>query len=191
MSGSRDTDITSVLNRLNGGDLSAKAELVTQVYEELRRLAHWKVAGERHSATLDTTSLVHDAYLRMVGNAEYRWENRRHFFGAAARAMQRILVDRARERNAKIHGGDRKRVAFEEKDVVEEPSSVDHLQLEEALEALRKRDARSHEVVLLRFYGGCKIEEVANLLGIAPRTVKQDWTYAKRWLRGHLEEGDR
>jgi RNA polymerase sigma factor (TIGR02999 family) len=152
------------------------------VYQELRRLAHHRLQNEPPGPTLDTTGLVHDAYVRLAQGKETPWESRAQFFAAAAVAMRRILVERARKRNAAKHGGGRTRVTLDEGDVVAPARPVDLLALDEALDRLEAHDGPMCEIVMLRFFAGLSVEETAGVLGISPRTVKRKWTFARAWL---------
>ena len=153
------------------------------VYQELRRLAHHRLARERPGQTLQTTALVHEAYLRLVANGRPRWENRAHFFAAAAISMRRILVERARKRDQGKRGGDRQRITLNEGVAATQAPSVDLLALDEALKRLELHDAQASQVVNLRYFAGLDVEDTAEVLGVSPRTVKRAWSYAKAWLR--------
>jgi RNA polymerase sigma factor (TIGR02999 family) len=178
-------DVTQLLEAAAGGDRAASERLLPLVYEDLRRLAGSLLAKEPviGSNTLQPTALVHEAYLRLVGPAELTWENRRHFFGAAAQAMRRILIDRARHIRAT-----RPRAAGMDTDGSAEgtahlPGDPEELfALDAALDTLARRDARQHEVVMLRYFAGLTIEQTAQALGVSPGTVKAEWTYSRAWL---------
>ena len=174
-------EITGILQQINLGDREAYQELIALIYGELRRLASSLMRGERRGHTLDPTALVNEAFVRLV-QIEPRWENRAHFFGAAARAMRRILVEYARSRLAEKRGAGAQRVSFSDLDVRAEDPGVDVLALEEALTGLGKLDTRLLEVVELRYFAGCDLEEIAGLLGVSQPTVKRDWAYARAWL---------
>lgn len=176
------------------GDAGAAADLLPLVYEELRKLASARMAREpRRGAgqTLQPTALVHEAFLRLIGpdGQSVRWDGRGHFFGAAAIAMRRILVERARARNAEKRGGGR-RVDLEVDQLAEEPESEDMLALDDAMAALAKADARKHEVVMLRYFAGLSIEDTASALNMSPATVKNDWAFARAWLRRRMTEAE-
>ena len=143
---------------------------------------------ERPGQTLSATALVHEAYLRLLGDGDASWEDRRHFFGAAAQAMRRILVERARRRGRAKHGGRRQRVVLGSGDAVAEPDSVDIVAVDEALRRLEKEEPRVAQVVMMRFFAGLSHEDTAKALEISERTVRRDWTYAKAWL--HQEIGE-
>ena len=183
-------DVTRILEAIKKGDDGAQGRLFTAVYDELKRMAHRNVAGESPGQTLNTTALVHEAYVRLVGDEELRWQSRPHFFGAAAEAMRRILIDRARRRNAEKHGGGRKRVALED-DLAQDPElDVDILALDEGLLRLEQQDPRRASVVKYRFLLGLSIAETAELLDVSVRTVGDDWAYSKAWLKKELTRGD-
>ena len=183
------SDITQILQQLEAGDRSSSEELLPLVYEELRRLAAARLSSEKPGQTLQATALVHDAYLRLVDvKRAQRWNSRGHFFSAAAEAMRRILVERARRKAGPKAGGHLKR-----RDITcvdpEEPSKVpDLLALDEALTKLSATDERKAELVKLRFFAGLSNDQAAEALGISARTAYSDWGYAKAWLR--VEMGD-
>ncbi len=180
-------DVTQILEAIKKGDDGAQGRLFTAVYDELKRIAQRKMAKESPGHTLNTTVLVHEAYLRLVGDEKLSWENRAHFFGAAAEAMLRILIDRARRRQAPKHGGDRKRVAFEDDLAQQDPGNyIDILSLNEALAKLEARDARRACVVKYRFLLGLSVAETAELLGVSRRTIDDDLAFSKAWLRREL-----
>ncbi len=184
-------EVTQLLNAAAGGDSRAAEELLPLVYQELRKLAHARMAHEPAGQTLQPTALVHEAYLRLLGSADVKWDGRGHFFGAAARAMRRILVERARSRNRIKRGGDRKRVEFgDQLDVVSadsEQSDEQLVALDSVLEKLEAYDRRKCDVVMLRYFAGLSIEETAASLGLSPATVKNEWAFARAWL--HREIG--
>ena len=182
------TDVTEVLAGVNRGEAPARTELMRLVYEELHRLAEARMRGERSDHTLQPTALVHEAYLELVSDANARWENRAHFFGAAAQAMRRILVDYARSRQAIKRGGGQRRVALEEVIGLAEEGCADVLVIDEALAKLGAVDAQKARVVELRFFAGLSVEETAAVLEISPRTVKRDWSFAKAWLYREIGE---
>ena len=177
------SDVTRILERAERGDPKAAEELLPLVYEELRRLAALKMSGEAASHTLRPTALVHEAWLRLGGDEAPRFQNRAHFFGAAAEAMRRILIDRARRRLAAKRGGGAAPVDLDE---IEIPSPVGDddvlLQLNEALEKFAALDPRKAELVKLRYFVGLSFEGAAAALGIAVPTAKQWWAYARAWL---------
>lgn len=178
--------LTLLLAKASDGDASAAEALLPLVYDELRKLAAARMAkepGGGQSYTLEPTALVHEAYLRLVGGADVKWNSRGHFFGAAALAMRRILVERARQRMQVKRGGGMARVALEVESLAVEPPSEELLSLDEALTRLEEVDRRKCEVVMLRYFAGLGIEETAAALNVSPATVKNDWTFARAWLR--------
>jgi RNA polymerase sigma factor (TIGR02999 family) len=156
------------------------------VYDELRYLARRLMAREAPGQTLGPTALVHEAYLRLLGGDVSGWENRAHFFGAAATAMRRILVERARRRHRVRHGGGQRRVTLDEQVVPADPAASDLLALDEALSRLEAQDERAVRIVHLRYFAGLGIEETAKLLGISTATVTREWSHARAWLRHEL-----
>ena len=181
-------DITLILEKIDQGDDRAAGQLLTRVYDELRRLARSKMAREPAGQTLQTTALVHEAWLRLGGDAQPRWENRAHFFGAAATAMRRILVDRARRRHAGKHGGELRRVDWDHLDVATTGDDDAVLAVHEALERLAQHDPMGARLIELRFFAGLPNVEAARVLGLAERTAKRTWAYARAWLRKELAE---
>jgi RNA polymerase sigma factor (TIGR02999 family) len=160
------------------------------VYRELHRLARGHLRGERIDHTLQATALVHEAYVRLVGQTRMRWQNRAQFFGTAAQLMRRILVDHAREHRSAKRGGNATRVELDEALGIAEARDVDVLALDAALERLEALDARQGRLVVLRFFGGLTINEVAEVLEISPATAKREWLSAKIWLRRALSGDD-
>ena len=179
--GQPDNQVTTILAAIRHGDEEAADALLPLVYDRLRRLAEQMMGQEQPGQTLQATALVHEAYLRLLGDGA-KWEDRRRFYAAAARAMRRILVERARRRGRIRHGGGRKRLPLSDADATVDPESVDLVAVDEALRRLEKEDPRVAEVVLFRFYAGLSVEDTAKALEISPRTVRRDWTYAKAWL---------
>ncbi len=176
-------EVTAILAALRRGDEKATDRLMLAVYDRLRRLAGRMMAQERPGQTLTATALVHEAYLRMLGD-NAAWDDRRHFYAAAGLAMRRILVERARRRGRLRHGGGRKRVDLGELPAdVAETESVDLVALDEALRRLEKVEPRAAQVVTKRFFAGLSEEDAAEALDISVRTLWRDWTYAKAWLR--------
>jgi RNA polymerase sigma factor (TIGR02999 family) len=175
--------VTQLLVAWGDGDRVALDKLMPLVYEELRRLAHQYMRRERLGNTLQTSALVHEAYLRLIDQKDVRWQNRAHFFGIAAQMMRRILVDYARSRHYQKRGGDARRVALDEAVIVSEERASDVVALDEALKSLAEIDQRKSQIVELRFFGGLSIEETAVVLKVSPGTVMRDWTLAKAWLR--------
>lgn len=182
--------VTMLLQAMERGDRRAAEELLPMVYDELRDLASARLAGERVGQTLQATALVHEAYLRIVGEpAERKWDSRGHFFAAAAIAMRRILVERARYRNAQKRGGGAPKAELDPDQAVSHDGQdrLDLLALDEALTKLEAYDARKAQVVLLRFFAGLSIEETAVAMELSPATVKNEWAFARAWL--HREMG--
>jgi len=177
-------EVTLILGQIQKGDEQATERLLELVYGELRKLAAAKMAREFASQTLQPTALVHEAWLRLGGDDQPTWQNRAHFFGAAAEAMRRILIDRARKRRAIRHGGDLARVDIDDTGVeIAAPGEDDELlAVHEALDRLAEHDARKAELVKLRYFAGLTIEEAAEALGVSAPTAKRDWTYARAWL---------
>ena len=173
------SDVTRILDRAQQGDAKAAAELLPLVYEELRRLAAHKMAQEAAGQTLQATALVHEAWLRLVGDGQPRWQGRGHFFAAAAEAMRRILVENARRKRRLRHGGGQQRVGLEETELVAEAEEEKVLQVHEALDDLAREDPIQAQVVKLRFFAGLRNEEVAEALGVSTKTVQRYWTHAK------------
>ncbi len=177
-------EITVMLNRAGKGDPTAADQLLPLVYDELRRLASARMAREAGSHTLQATALVHEAWLRLGGDRQPEWENRAHFFGAAAEAMRRILIDSARRRRAARHGGGLERVDVGDPALALPAAGADDemLAVHEALGALARHDPRKAELVKLRYFAGLTLEQVAEVLAIGPATAKRDWAYARAWL---------
>jgi RNA polymerase sigma factor (TIGR02999 family) len=175
--------VTEILNQIDHGDRAASEQLLPLVYRELRQLAAARLAHERSGAKHDATSLVHQAYLRLIGDGpQPQWDSRGHFFAAAAEAMRRILVDNARRNRRPKHGGDRKRVDLEADCVASSAPGDDLLELNDALDRLAAEDPDKAQVVKLRYFAGLSLEETAAALGIAPATAKRRWAYARAWL---------
>ena len=181
-------DVTRILERVQEGDPNAAEQLLPVVYEELRRLAAIRMAAQPAGHTLQATALVHEAWLRVAAE-NHRWENRRHFFCAAAEAMRRILVDQARSKQRLKRGGDCERVNIEEIDVAEEASPDELLRVHEAVEKLAGEDPLKAELIKLRFFVGMGIPEAAEVLGISPTTAKRHWSFARAWLYDELKAG--
>jgi RNA polymerase sigma factor (TIGR02999 family) len=175
-------DVTHILNSLPANDPNVAAELLPLVYEELRKLARAKMSQELPSHTLQATALVHEAYLRLVGNREQSWANRAHFFAAAAEAMRRILIDHARRRKALRHGGGKERVPLEELSIAAPGDDDELLAVHDALEKLVAHDAQKAELVKLKYFAGLTTEEAASVLGLSEPTAKRHWAYARAWL---------
>ena len=177
---------TETLKKARGGDPQSRAKLLEIVYDKLRAIAAGYMKGERQGHTLQPTALVHEAYLQLVKPSEADFNDRTHFVAVAACAMRRVLVDHARRRNALKRGGDHERVALEDSLALCSGSQLDLIRLDEALSALESVDARKARVVELRFFGGLSNEETSAELGIAVRTVEDDWFTARAWLHREL-----
>jgi RNA polymerase sigma factor (TIGR02999 family) len=175
-------DLTQILRAAQAGDARAADRLAVAVYEELRRLAARKLAHEPPGLTLQATALVHEAYLRLVGDEQADWRNRAHFFAAAAEAMRRILVERARRHARQKHGGGRRRVELDEAAPAVPPVPVDLLALDEALARLAALDPVKAELVKLRFFAGLEVADAAKVLQISKATADRYWAYARAWL---------
>jgi len=180
--------ISHLLFEASHGNRDAEALLMTQVYAELRRLARKYMRAERVNHTLQPTALVNEAYLRLMGEPGASWEDRAHFFAAAAQLMRHILVDHARARIASKRGGVQHQVTLDEALLSAEDRSIDVLALHEALEKLAKLDERQARVVELHFFGGLTFGEIAYVLDAAERTVKRDWSMARAWLKLELSK---
>lgn len=178
--------ITRLLQERRAGQDAAASRLIDAVYPELRRIAAHCLRAERSDHTLQATALVNEAYLRLVGQQDKDWQNRAHFFAVAAQVMRRVLVDYARDRKAKKRGGGREKTELTDELIIVRERLDDVLAIDTALTRLALRDARQSKVVELRFFGGLTESEVAEVLGVAPRTVKRDWNVAKAWLYGEL-----
>ncbi|MFO0827024.1 MAG: ECF-type sigma factor [Phycisphaerales bacterium] len=187
-------EVTQLLAAAGAGDPQAAERLLPLVYAELQALARSYMAreGAHHGRdrTLQPTALVHEAYLRLVGAADVVWQNRGHFFVAAATAMRRILIERARHRGRLKRGGGRDRVPLDADAVAVEPPSDMLLALDEALTSLERSDPRKCSVVMLRYFAGLSVEETAAALGVSAATVKNDWAYARAWLMREIAKGD-
>ena len=179
------SDVTRLLEAANRGDKHAAAELLPLVYAELRKLAAGKLVKEKPGQTLDATALVHEAYLRLVGDQHF--DGRRHFFAAAAEAMRRILLDRARRKKRLKHGGGRRRCELQEDHRIELPPDDHLLALDEALGQLAEAHPELAELVKLRYFAHLTVEQAAEMLGLSPRTVKRNWVYAIAWLRRAMD----
>jgi RNA polymerase sigma factor (TIGR02999 family) len=181
------SEVTQILNAIAGGDPHAAGQLLPLVYEELRQLAAQKLAHETPGQTLQATALVHEAYLRLVGaDEEQHWDNRGHFFAAAAEAMRRILVDTARRKQCEKHGGGLARQDLDPQQLTLPAIREDLLALDEALTRLAVANSKAAQVVQLRYFAGLSIPEVAQTLGIAPRSADRLWAYARAWLHQEI-----
>jgi RNA polymerase sigma factor (TIGR02999 family) len=178
-------EVTQILSAIAQGDPHAAAQLLPLVYDELRQLATQKLAHEPPGQTLQPTALVHEAYLRLVGDQKF--EGRGHFFAAAAEAMRRILVDQARRKRSRKHGGDRERQDLDDLDIVLPEIPEDLVALDEALNKLVTTDKGAADLVHLRFFAGLPLAEAAQFLGISPRTADRLWAYARAWLHQEIQ----
>jgi RNA polymerase sigma factor (TIGR02999 family) len=178
--------ITQLLQAWSEGDTAARDRLMPLVYAELRRMANRHMAREGRGRTIQTTALVHEAYLRLVDQERVRWNDRAHFFAIAAELMRRILVDHARKRRNTKRGGDVTRLPLAVASAVSGERAAEVIALDDALKSLSGLDERKGRVVELRFFGGLSIEETADVLGISPGTVMRDWTLSKAWLRREI-----
>jgi RNA polymerase sigma factor (TIGR02999 family) len=184
-------DLTQILNAAADGDPHATAQLLPLVYDELRKLAAAQMAREKPGQTLDATALVHEAYLRLVGNGvEPHWDGRGHFFAAAAEAMRRILVDAARRKRGPKHGGGRQRVDPDLDQFLAPSSPVDLLALDDALTRFAGESPVRAELVKLRFFAGLTMPDAARALGVSLATAERYWTYAKTWLFAELGDAE-
>jgi RNA polymerase sigma factor (TIGR02999 family) len=190
------SDVTRILSAVEHGDPHAAEQLLPLVYAELRKLATQKLAQEKPGQTLQATALVHEAYLRLVaspghesGEAPQRWDSRGHFFAAAAEAMRRILVEGARRHQALKRGGGLERIDLPELAESATNNAIDLLALDEALKRLETQHPEKAQVVKLRFFAGCGLEETAQMLGISRATAQRHWAYARAWLFGQLNQG--
>jgi RNA polymerase sigma factor (TIGR02999 family) len=188
------SDVARLLDAAAAGEPHAAAELLPMVYAELRKLAAARLAAEKPGQTFQATALVHEAYVRLVGDGVNRaWDGRGHFFAAAAEAMRRILIDRARHKGTRKAGGDRRRVDLADVEPAGAGPDLELLALDESLRELERRDPRRAAVVKLRFFAGLTIDQAAAALGVSPGTAENDWAYARSWLRVRMgaSDGDR
>jgi RNA polymerase sigma factor (TIGR02999 family) len=183
----RSEQVTAILDAVGAGNKHAAAELLPLVYDELRRLAASRMAHEAPNQTLQATALVHEAWLRLVGPRETFWHSRGHFFGAAAEAMRRILLDRARKKRRERHGGNLERVNLEHVTVATQDTDDVILAVHDALEKLAAESPQHAEIVKLRYFGGLEHAEIAEVLGISEPTVRRHWAYARAWLYAELK----
>ena len=183
-------EVTRILNAIVRDEKQASAELLPEVYKELRQLARHKLAKERPGQTLQPTALVHEAWLRIVKTGDPGWDGRAHFFGAAAEAMRRILVDRARRKQAERHGGGRERVDLADANVAaDEENSDTLLTVNELLERVEAQDKIAAELIKLRFFAGLSNKEAAQALGLSEGVAKRTWAHVRAWLKRELENG--
>ena len=184
-------DVTRILTAIEEGDTESAEALLPLVYDELRKLAVQRMAGEKPGQTLQPTALVHEAYLRLTGGrSPQHWKSRGHFFGAAAEAMRRILVETARRKTCAQHGGNRKRVDLEDFEATAAMPPDDLLALNDALALLETHDQAAAELVKLRYFAGFSVEEASEMLGISRSSAYRHWTYARAWLFSRLHGED-
>jgi len=181
-------DVTRILNAVEQGDSRATAQLLPLVYDELRRIASHKMAAESPGHTLQATALVHEAWLRLAGPQESTWENRAHFFAAAAEAMRRILVEHARRRQSQKRGAGAERLEFDESNLILAAPPDELLAVNEALDTLAREDNQAAELVKLRYFVGMTMEEAANAMNLPKRTAESVWTYARAWLHREIRK---
>jgi RNA polymerase sigma factor (TIGR02999 family) len=179
-------DLTSIITAIEQGNAQAADQLLPLVYDELRRLAAYRLSQELPGQTLQPTSLVHEAYLRLTGNQDRKWEGRAHFFGAAAEAMRRILIENARRKAAVRHGGGQQRLNIEDVDIAAFSKADEIIAVNEALEKFAVENQPKAELVKLRYFAGLTIEETAEVLRISVPTAKRWWAYARAWLHNEL-----
>jgi RNA polymerase sigma factor (TIGR02999 family) len=185
------SEVTRILSAVEQGDPSAAEQLLPLVYEELRKLAGQKLAQEKPGQTLQPTALVHEAYLRLIGEGEEpHWNGRGHFFAAAAEAMRRILIEQARRKMAGKRGGRWQRIAFEHAEAVAAAPPEELLAVDDALEQLKQSDPVAGNLVQLRYYAGLSVEQAAEVLGVSVATAYRHWTFARAWLHGQLSRPD-
>jgi RNA polymerase sigma factor (TIGR02999 family) len=184
------SDVTRILNAIDHGDAKAADELLPLVYEELRKLAAHRMSNEAPGQTLQPTALVHEAWLRLVGSENPKFEGRAHFFGAAAEVMRRILIDRARRKRALRHGGGQQRVNVEEVEISAATEDDQLLAVNDALDKLAARDKAKADLVKRRYFVGVTIEEAAQLLGVSEPTAKRWWTYSRAWLYNEINKSN-
>ena len=183
-------EVTRILVAIEEGDSRAIDKLLPAVYEELRHLAAQKLSREKPGQTLQPTALVHEAYIRLVGQEVQNWSSRTHFFGAAAEAMRRILIDNARRKKSLKRGGDHQRLELDEAAILDDKGADDVLALDEALEKLAQNDKRKADLVKLRYFAGLTAGQAAEVLGISRSTADELWAYARAWLRLEIRKGD-
>jgi len=186
------TDVTQILSQIEQGDPAAAERLLPLVYEELRRLAAARLVHEKPGQTLQATALVHEAYLRLVGavSRKQAWNSRGHFFAAAAEAMRRILINRARDKSRLKRGGRRSRIDLDHIEIALDSPDEELIELDDAIQALSSEDELGAQLVKLRFFAGLTLGEAAEALGIPRRTADRHWAYARAWLYDQLSRGD-
>jgi RNA polymerase sigma factor (TIGR02999 family) len=183
-------NITQLLVAWNGGDKAALDQLIPIVYDELRRQASRYLRQERPGHTLQTTALIHEAYLRLIDQKSVQWQNRAQFFGIAAQLMRRILVDHARTKHRAKRGGSAVRISLSDATAVTQDANLDLVELDQALNRLAEIDPQQGKIVELRFFSGLNVEETAAALNISPATVKRDWSVAKAWLHREINRDE-
>ncbi len=181
------SDVTRLISEIQEGNQAATEQLLPLVYDELRKLAAVRLAGERLDHTLPPTALVHEAYLRLIGSGDNQWNGRGHFFGSAAEAMRRILVDHARDRRRQKRGGDAQQLPLTDVELFWDPRYGDILDLNEALAKLEEVDSQAAQLVKLRCFAGQTRDDAAALMGISPSTAKRYWVFARAWLHRKLQ----
>lgn len=181
-------EITQVLNAMDRGEHEAADKLLPLLYSELRQLAAARMAREMGGQTLQPTALVHEAWLRLVSDKDRTWQNRAHFFGAAAEAMRRILIERARHKSRLKHGGGQARLNIEDLELAETTPDDKVVLVDEALAKLKSEDPELERIVVLKFFGGLSNAEIAETLGFAPRSLDRQWAYARAWLFRYISE---
>jgi RNA polymerase sigma factor (TIGR02999 family) len=186
--GSSPAEVTSLLNKLAEGDQEAAAKLVPLIYDELRRIAASRLRHERPHHTLQTTALVHEAYMKLAVQRNAKWQNRAQFFGVASQVMRRILVDYARTQQRIRRGGKQQRVSLDDVLLVSPDRSAELLAVDESLSKLEQLDPRQGRIVELRYFGGLTLEEIAEVVGVATKTVTRELNVAKAWLYGDLKQ---
>jgi RNA polymerase sigma factor (TIGR02999 family) len=184
-------DVTLILNAIEQGDETASEKLLPLVYEELRHLAAQKMSHEKPGQTLQATALVHEAYIRLVEGANHNWNSRGHFFKAAAEAMRRILIEKARRKKSQKRGGNIQRVELDEADIVIEGPSTNLIALDEALTKLTEEDCIVADLIKLRYFTGLNLNQAAEILGISHRTAARYWAYGRVWLLREITKLDK
>ncbi|HEY3393244.1 MAG TPA: ECF-type sigma factor [Lacipirellulaceae bacterium] len=185
------SDVTHILSAIERGDSRASEQLLPLVYAELRQMAAARLASEKPGQTLQATALVHEAYVRLVdGSSPQRWQSRGHFFAAAAEAMRRILVENARRKRRKKHGGEVHRVELSESDLATTIPDERLLAIDEALDSLAKEDPQAAELVKLRFFAGFSIAEAGEVIGVSRSSAYAQWAYARAWLQNRVDAAD-
>jgi RNA polymerase sigma factor (TIGR02999 family) len=182
------SDVTRILNAIERGDAKATDELLPLVYEELRLLAAQKLSHEAVGQTLQSTALVHEAYIRLTGDEPQNWNSRGHFFAAAAEAMRRILIDNARRKQAQKRGAGQRRLSLDTLDITTRTTPDEIVMLDDALTKLSTEDPQAAELVKLRFFVGLSIEQAAEVVGISRASAYRQWTYARAWLRSEVQD---